>query len=66
MTVSTSRQISLSLHLVIRFSKGGRIRLYRHFAFRVAPEPPFNITAVSDELPLVFNPSFQVGAGAWE
>ena len=42
-----------------RFLKG-QVRLYRHFAFRVAPEPPFQIMAVSDELPLVFNATYRV------
>ncbi len=46
------------MHHIEKFD-GGLVRLYRHFAFRVAPVPPFAITAVSDELPLVYN---QVGA----
>ncbi|KXZ54176.1 hypothetical protein GPECTOR_5g272 [Gonium pectorale] len=41
-------------------SAGGRVRrrkkvkLYRHFAYKFAAEPPFAITAISDELPLTF------------
>ncbi|KAG1672134.1 hypothetical protein FOA52_001722 [Chlamydomonas sp. UWO 241] len=34
-------------------------RLYRHFAFKTAPHPPFEVTAVSDELPLVFNATYK-------
>eukprot|EP00798_Chlamydomonas_sp_ICE-L_P008750 gene8750-33611_t len=37
----------------IEKSKGGR--LYRHFAYKISPLPPFNILAVSDELPVVYN-----------
>jgi hypothetical protein len=29
-------------------------RLYRHFAYKASPQPPFDITAISDELPLTF------------
>lgn len=32
-----------------------RRRLYRHFAFKFRPRPPFDIYAVSDELPLNFD-----------
>ena len=42
------------MHHIEKFDKG-RVRLYRHFAFKTLAEPPFSITAVSDELPLVFN-----------
>lgn len=46
------------MHHIERFDNG-LIRLYRHFAFKVAPRPPFQVTAVSDELPLVFNATFK-------
>ncbi|GAX76774.1 hypothetical protein CEUSTIGMA_g4220.t1 [Chlamydomonas eustigma] len=46
------------MHHIERFSRG-YIRLYRHFAFMVKPEPPFDILGVSDELPLLFNTSFK-------
>ncbi|KAG2437381.1 hypothetical protein HXX76_006033 [Chlamydomonas incerta] len=31
-----------------------KMKLYRHFAYKFQPEPPFAITAISDELPLTF------------
>lgn len=46
------------MHHIERFDNG-LIRLYRHFAFKVAPRPPFQVTAVSDELPLVFNATYK-------
>jgi hypothetical protein len=33
-------------------------RIYRHFAYRMNPEPPFQISALSEELPLIFNASY--------
>lgn len=33
------------------------VRSYRHFAYKMHPEPPFHITAVSGELPLQFSGS---------
>jgi hypothetical protein len=33
-------------------------RLYRHFAYRMSSDPPFQISAVSKELPLIFNSSY--------
>lgn len=44
------------MHHIERFDNN-RVRLYRHFLFTLAPAPPFAITAISDELPLVFNQS---------
>ena len=35
-----------------------RYRLYRHFAYQMSPEPPFSISAMSKELPLIFNNSY--------
>ena len=42
-----------------RFSNG-KVRLYRHFAYKFEPHPPFAITSVSDELPLQYNQVYQV------
>ena len=44
----------------LRRFEGGRVRLYRHFAFKIDPSPPFSIKAVSDELPLTFNQTHKV------
>ena len=41
------------MHHIERFD-AGRIRLYRHFAYRFEPKPPFRITGISDELALQF------------
>lgn len=41
------------MHHIERFD-GGRVRLYRHFAYRFEPQPPFRVTAISDELDLTF------------
>lgn len=35
-------------------------RLYRHFAFKFAPSPPFQVTHISDELPLHNNMTHKV------
>ncbi|PNH05439.1 hypothetical protein TSOC_008273 [Tetrabaena socialis] len=35
-------------------TKERKIKLYRHFAYKFQPEPPFAVTAVSDELRLTF------------
>ena len=42
------------MHHIEKFDQG-KVRLYRHFAFKTLATPPFSITDVSDELPLVFN-----------
>ncbi len=41
---------------------GKRVKVYRHFAFKFEPGPPFAITAISDELPLRFNQTYKVCA----
>ncbi|KAJ9516862.1 hypothetical protein V8C86DRAFT_2474351 [Haematococcus lacustris] len=47
------------MHHIERFD-GGRTRLYRHFAYKTATQPPFAIQAISDELPLVYNQTYTV------
>lgn len=48
------------MHVIERHDHGS-VRVYRHFAFRFAAEPPFAIDALSDELNLRFNETFRVG-----
>ena len=46
------------IELLAPVSRNGKpkkkMKLYRHFAYQFQPEPPFAITAISDELPLTF------------
>lgn len=34
-------------------------KIYRHFAYRMSPMPPFQISALSEELPLTFNTTYR-------
>ncbi len=38
-------------------------RMYRHFAFKFQPDPPFAVIDISDELPLTYNSSAVVRRG---
>lgn len=51
---STGEDYYLGIFHSIERLDGGKTRVYRHFAYRFLSVPPFNITSVSDELPLVF------------
>lgn len=52
------------LHTIERYDNG-KVRVYRHFAFRMDPEPPFSLSALSDELPLEFLREKRTGRAHW-